>query len=73
MKIILSFDLDFTLIDNREGIINSFNYATEKYGVPNLTIKEIENMGISGIIIGKALYDEEEKIDLKRAIEIGSK
>lgn len=36
-------------------------------------LKEIENMGISGIIIGKALYDEKAKINLKKAIEIGSK
>jgi len=34
-------------------------------------LKKIENMGISGIIIGKALYDEKTKIDLKKAIEIG--
>jgi len=34
-------------------------------------LKEIEDMGIKGIIIGKALYDEKVKIDLKKAIEIG--
>ncbi len=42
--IILSFDLDFTLIDNREGIINSFHYALQKYTLPDLCQKEIENM-----------------------------
>lgn len=36
-------------------------------------LKEIEDMGISGVIIGKALYDEKTKIDLKKAIEIGLK
>lgn len=35
-------------------------------------LKNIEDMGIKGIIIGKALYDEKAKIDLKKAIEIGS-
>jgi phosphoribosylformimino-5-aminoimidazole carboxamide ribotide isomerase len=34
-------------------------------------LKEIENMGVRGVIIGKALYDEKMRIDLKKAIEIG--
>lgn len=34
-------------------------------------LKEIEDMGIKGVIIGKALYDERVRIDLKKAIEIG--
>jgi phosphoribosylformimino-5-aminoimidazole carboxamide ribotide isomerase len=34
-------------------------------------IKEIENMGIIGVIIGKALYERETKVDLKQAIRIG--
>ncbi len=41
-KIIISFDLDFTLIDNREGIINSFNYAMKKFNIPKLDSLEIE-------------------------------
>jgi len=44
MNIVLSFDLDFTLIDNREGIIHSFHYATKKHGLRKLKTKEIENM-----------------------------
>ena len=43
-KIILSFDLDFTLIDNREGIINSFNYALKKYNLPRFDKVEIEKI-----------------------------
>jgi phosphoglycolate phosphatase len=43
-KILLSFDLDNTLINNREGIVNSFNYALEKYNLPTLERSEIENM-----------------------------
>jgi len=43
-KIILSFDLDFTLIDNREGIINSFTYALQKYGLPVIHKSIIEKM-----------------------------
>ena len=34
-------------------------------------LKEIEEMGVSGVIIGKALYEEEGKIKLKEAIRIG--
>ena len=41
---ILSFDLDFTLIDNREGIIGSFHYALMKYNLPDLSNNQIENM-----------------------------
>ncbi len=43
-KIVLSFDLDFTLIDNREGIINSFNYALKKYKLPPVDKIKIEKM-----------------------------
>jgi phosphoglycolate phosphatase len=42
--IILSFDLDFTLINNEEGIINSFNYALKKYHLTPLNKKEIQSM-----------------------------
>ena len=43
-KILLSFDLDNTLINNREGIVNSFNYALKKYNIPTLEPSEIEKM-----------------------------
>ena len=43
-KILLSFDLDNTLINNREGIVNSFNYALKKYNIPTLDRLEIEKM-----------------------------
>ena len=43
-KIILSFDLDNTLINNREGITNSFNYALKKYNIPTIERLEIEKM-----------------------------
>jgi len=43
-QIVLSFDLDFTLIDNREGIINSFNYALQKYNLPQSGNEEIVKM-----------------------------
>ena len=43
-KIILSFDLDNTLINNREGIVASFNYALNKFNLPKLEKLEIENM-----------------------------
>jgi phosphoglycolate phosphatase len=43
-KIVLSFDLDFTLIDNREGIINSFTYALQKYRLPIIHKSIIEKM-----------------------------
>lgn len=43
-NIVLIFDLDFTLIDNREGIINSFNHALEKYKVREVSQDRIEKM-----------------------------
>ena len=43
-KIILSFDLDNTLIDNKEGIVDSFNYALEKLTVPKIEKSEIKKM-----------------------------
>ena len=43
-NIILSFDLDNTLINNREGIITSFNYALNKYNLPLKEESEIEHM-----------------------------
>ncbi|MFX1323181.1 MAG: HAD family hydrolase [Promethearchaeota archaeon] len=35
-KIVLSFDLDNTLIDNGKGIVNSFNYALKKFNFPKM-------------------------------------
>jgi phosphoglycolate phosphatase len=55
-KILLSFDLDNTLINNREGIVNSFNYALQKFNVPTLERVEIEKM------IGTPLNDMFKKI-----------
>jgi phosphoglycolate phosphatase-like HAD superfamily hydrolase len=43
-KIVLSFDLDNTLINNSEGIVNSFNYALKKHGLPKLNNHIIETM-----------------------------
>jgi len=43
-NIILSFDLDFTLINNREGILNSFKHALVKHGVPLIEDTAIEEM-----------------------------
>ena len=43
-KIILSFDLDNTLINNKEGIIYSFNYALRKFNYSEIERSKIENM-----------------------------
>jgi len=43
-NIILSFDLDYTLIDNTEGILNSFKFALEKHNVPKLDDDSIKKM-----------------------------
>ncbi|KKM68352.1 hypothetical protein LCGC14_1461750 [marine sediment metagenome] len=43
-KIVLSFDLDFTLINNKQGIINSFNFAKRKFNLPELPERKIEKM-----------------------------
>jgi len=36
------------------------------------SLKKIENMGISGVIIGKALYEGKNRINLWEAIRIGA-
>jgi len=43
-NIILSFDLDNTLINNREGIVNSFNYALKQFNLPEMNNNEIQRM-----------------------------
>ncbi len=43
-KILISFDLDFTLINNKEGILNSFDYAFEEFGIPYVEHSNIEKM-----------------------------
>ena len=43
-NIILSFDLDFTLINNRKGIVKSFNYALKKFNLPEVNKSIIEKM-----------------------------
>ena len=43
-KIILSFDLDNTLINNREGIVNSFNHALKQFNLPLMKKEDIEKM-----------------------------
>jgi len=43
-KTILSFDLDFTLINNKKGIVNSFNYALRKFNLPEVNKTFIEKM-----------------------------
>ena len=43
-KTVLSFDLDNTLINNKEGIVASFNYAVNKFNLPTLEKSEIEFM-----------------------------
>jgi len=44
INIILSFDLDNTLINNQEGIVNSFNYALKKYNIPKIEKSKIKAM-----------------------------
>ena len=57
-KILLSFDLDNTLINNREGIVNSFNHALKKYKIPTLETVRIEQMiGIPLIEMFKQVTD----------------
>ncbi|MHA1191516.1 MAG: HAD family hydrolase [Promethearchaeota archaeon] len=43
-KVVLSFDLDNTLINNREGIVNSFNFALRKFNLPLMDRQDIEKM-----------------------------
>ncbi|MFX1239468.1 MAG: HAD hydrolase-like protein [Promethearchaeota archaeon] len=55
-KVLISFDLDFTLINNKEGIVNSFNHALNKHGVQEIAAEEIEKM------IGIPLHEMFEKV-----------
>ena len=55
-RIVLSFDLDNTIINNREGIVNSFNYALNKYKIPERDPLLIERM------IGTPLHEMFTKI-----------
>jgi phosphoglycolate phosphatase len=41
---VLSFDLDYTLINNSKGIANSFNYALRKFNLPEENKTVIEKM-----------------------------
>ncbi|MBY8985874.1 MAG: HAD hydrolase-like protein [Candidatus Lokiarchaeota archaeon] len=41
---IISFDLDNTLINNRKGIVRSFNYALKKFNLPEVSKSVIEEM-----------------------------
>ena len=43
-NILLSFDLDFTLVNNQEGIIESFNYALDNFNLSRLGKTEILRM-----------------------------
>jgi phosphoglycolate phosphatase len=43
-NIVLSFDLDFTLINNKKGIVNSFNYTLRKFNLPEIKKSIIEKM-----------------------------
>lgn len=55
-KVLISFDLDFTLINNKKGIIESFKYALDKFNVPQIQESEILRM------IGLPLADMFQKI-----------
>ncbi|MHA1798611.1 MAG: HAD family hydrolase [Candidatus Helarchaeota archaeon] len=63
-EILLLFDLDFTLIDNSKGIINSFNHALEKHGHAKLTPAEIIPM------IGEPLEEMFAKYSNKNIAEL---
>lgn len=43
-KILVTFDLDYTLLENSEGIVNSFNYALKKFDLPELKPENIKKM-----------------------------
>jgi phosphoglycolate phosphatase len=58
--IVVSFDLDFTLIDNREGIINSFHYAFNKFGITPVDPSRLEKtIGEPLLEVFGRLTDEE--------------
>lgn len=63
-KIILSFDLDNTLINNRKGIVDSFNYALQKFNLPLMNRDDIE------IMIGIPLHQMFSTINKKYVEEL---
>ncbi|MHA1412274.1 MAG: HAD family hydrolase [Promethearchaeota archaeon] len=63
-KVILSFDLDNTLINNRKGIINSFNFALKKFKLGKINDFQIEKM------IGLPLDEMFSKISNKNTSEL---
>jgi phosphoglycolate phosphatase len=65
-KLILSFDLDNTLINNRKGIVKSFNYALKKFTLPELNREEIEAM------IGTPLDEMFSKVSILNPSELSS-
>ncbi|TFF84867.1 MAG: HAD family hydrolase [Promethearchaeota archaeon] len=46
-KIVVSFDLDFTLINNKQGILNSFKFAFENFKLPQINSEDlVKTIGI---------------------------
>ncbi|MGV9197607.1 MAG: HAD family hydrolase [Promethearchaeia archaeon] len=43
-NILVIFDLDYTIIDNSEGIVNSFNFALKEHNIPELDSQRIKKM-----------------------------
>jgi len=62
-NIVVSFDLDFTLIDNSEGIFNSFQYASRKYNLPEIDHNELRRLiGTPLDFIFTQFYDIDPKL-----------
>ena len=66
IDVVLSFDLDNTLINNRKGIVNSFNYALKKFNLPEIDKIKIEKM------IGTPLDDMFAKVSTLNASLLSS-
>jgi phosphoglycolate phosphatase len=55
-SIVVSFDLDFTLIDNREGILNSFNHTFKSFRIDPIKPSLLETT------IGEPLFEVFERL-----------
>lgn len=66
------FDLDGTLLDTLEGLMDSVNYALERLGYPTRTIEEIRTFVGNGVakLIERALIDDLKNPDFDKCLAL---
>ena len=66
------FDLDGTLLDTLEGLMDSVNYALKRLGYPTRTIEEIRTFVGNGVakLIERAIPKGTENPNFEKCLEI---